>query len=113
VGIPAALLLSVAALFDCSASLRYPVQALGKNVLGRIATVGNNHALKLVILGLTLVGFAMTLTIASLVWLMADVDSALHNTLGRGGGELIVVALAVIAGLGGLVVAYDGAMRRD
>lgn len=75
--------------------------------------MGNNHTLKLVILGLTVVGFAMTLTLASLVWLMADVDSALSNTPNRGGGPLVVVLLAVIAALGGLVVAYDGAIRRD
>ena len=75
--------------------------------------MGSSRTLKLVVLGLAVIGFAMTLAIASLVWLLTDIDSALSNMPDRGGGPLFLVLLAIIAALGGLVVAYNGAMLRD
>jgi multisubunit Na+/H+ antiporter MnhC subunit len=72
-----------------------------------------SRGLKQVILGLAVVGFGMALAIASLVWLMGRVVSALTNSPGFDPMPLFVALLAIIVALGGLAVAYSGTTRDD
>lgn len=72
-----------------------------------------SRGLKQVILGLAVVGFGMALAIASLVWLMGRVVSALTNNPGFDPMPLFVALLAIMVALGGLTIAYWGAMRDD
>jgi hypothetical protein len=69
--------------------------------------------LKQVILGLAVVGFGMVLGIASLVWLMGRVVSALTNNPGLDLMPVFVALLAILVGLGGLMIVYWGTMRED
>ena len=72
-----------------------------------------SRGLKQVILGLAVVGFAVALAIASLVWLMGSVVSALTNNPGLDPMPILVALLAIIVALGGLTIAYWGTMRDD
>jgi hypothetical protein len=73
----------------------------------------SSRGLKQVILGLAVVGFGMVLGIASLVWLMGRVVSALTNNPGLDLMPVFVALLAILVGLGGLMIVYWGTMRED
>lgn len=75
--------------------------------------MASSRGLRQVILGLAVVGFGMVLGIASLVWLMGRVVSALTNNPNLDLMPLFVALLAIFVGLGGLMIVYWETIRDD